>query len=196
MKINTIALVIILSSTVANVQSTKQCIICKNGITTTFMPRAEIGDTSTCKQIVQNAAMFDTDSDMCQALLDVEDVCCPFNPCKFCVDQVVTANEDTSETGCGELLELATLFELESNVCDELKKAELTCCPKTEDELLDEEDELFEEDTSVGRPPDSQPSAPLVNPILSEAQASNPSSSSSMISSVLVVSSLVMFAFF
>ena len=65
--------------------------------------------------------------------------------CTFCVDQVLT-HEDTSETGCGELLELATLFELESKVCDELKKAEMTCCPKTEDELLDEEDELFEEE--------------------------------------------------
>ena len=146
------------------------------------MPRSEIGDTSTCKQIVEGAAMFDTDSDMCQAIKSgVEDVCCPFKACKFCVDQVLT-HEDTSETGCGELLELATLFEFESEVCDEMKKAELTCCPEAEDEQLEDEDELFEEDTSVGRPPDSQPSAPLVNPIVSGAQSSDPSSASSIIS--------------
>ena len=195
MKINTIALVIILSSTVANVQSTKQCIICKNGTATpNLMPRADIGDTTTCKQIIESATMFDTDSDMCQALKSVEDVCCPSTkPCTFCVDQVVT-DEDTSETGCGEMIELATLFELESEVCDEMKKAEMTCCPKAEDEQLDEEDKLFEqEDTSVGSP-DSQPSVPLVNPIVSEIQSSDPSSSSSM-SSLLVASSAVMVVF-
>jgi len=192
MKINTIALVAILS--VANVQSTKQCIICKNGITTpNLMPRADIGDTTTCKQIVEGAAMFDTDSDMCQALSMVQDACCPFKPCTFCVDQVLT-HEDISETGCGELLDLATLFELESKVCDEMKKAEMTCCPKAKDEQLDEEDKLFEEDTSVGRPPDSQPSVPLVNPIVSEAQSSDPASASSIISLELVVSSAVVFA--
>jgi len=193
MKINTIALVI---SSVASAQPTKQCIICKNGITTpSFMPRADIGDTSTCKQIVEGAAMFDTDSDMCQAsLLGVEDVCCPSNPCTFCVDKD-TSETQTDETGCEELLELATLFELESKVCSELKKAEMTCCPEAEDELLDEEDKLFGEDTSVERPPDSQPSVPLVNPIVSEIQSSNPSSASSIISSALVMSSAVVFVF-
>ena len=71
---------LVIFSTVANAQSTKQCIICKNGISSpSFMPRADIGDTSTCKQIVEGAAMFDTDSDMCQALMsgELEDACCP-----------------------------------------------------------------------------------------------------------------------
>ena len=138
--------------------------------------------------------MFDTDSDMCQALLDVQDACCPFKKCTFCVDKD-TSETETDETGCGEMIELATLFELESEVCDEMKKAEMTCCPEAEDELLDEEDELFEEDTSVERPPDSQPSAPLVNPIVSEIQSYNPSSSSSIVSSALVMSSAVVFVF-
>ena len=104
MKINVLSLAFIISvsSTGTKAQVTNPCIICPDGINVDdYVPRADIGDITTCLEIVEGAMTFDSDSDMCAALKQGgEFACCPKRDCIVCPSVIEATSEGFESITC------------------------------------------------------------------------------------------------
>ena len=106
MKINILslaAIIVSISSTGTKAQVTPNpCIICADGINVDdYVPRADLGDITTCLEIVEGAMTFDSDSDMCLALKQgAEFACCLKRDCIVCPDVIEATSEGFESITC------------------------------------------------------------------------------------------------
>ena len=97
-----LAAIISVSSTGTKAQVTNPCIICPDGINVDdYVPRADIGDITTCLEIVEGAMTFENDSDMCAALKQGgEFACCPKRDCIVCPSVIEATSEGFESITC------------------------------------------------------------------------------------------------
>ena len=118
------------------------CIICPNGATADddFAPYADIGDPSTCAEIIEHFTLFETASDFCGVIGKGEGLhCCPTmpeSPCIICPNGATAGDDffppyEGNTLTCKDLIVYANQYEAESVYCGFLGKYdELYCCPE------------------------------------------------------------------
>jgi hypothetical protein len=114
------------------------CIICPDGTTIgDFAPYADIGDSRTCSDIIEEAKLYEIGSDDCGLFEMDEFLCCytkPENLCIICPDGVTASDgyvpgfEGTAFT-CSDLIEYAKNFKSGSNACRLEDINVVYCCP-------------------------------------------------------------------
>lgn len=113
------------------------CPICIDGLTVpgnSIIPRSEANGI-TCDRLLVLAAAG-VRPEICTEMTLAEPYCCPppaVTPCNVCTSGI-TVNETTSISAnsrktCGDLLVDANITEDRSEVCGQMKLAELVCCP-------------------------------------------------------------------
>jgi hypothetical protein len=121
------------------------CTVCPNGATAgdDYTPYADIGDFTTCGEIIELAKEYKIGSEDCANAEMYEVLCCfavPVNPCIICPNGA-TADDDFAPyanigdpSTCAEIFEVYPLFESSSDVCGVFGKVdESYCCPADSD---------------------------------------------------------------
>lgn len=113
------------------------CPICPNGLTVSgnsVIPRPEANGI-TCDRLLVLATIGVRPS-VCDEMRLAEPYCCPplsDTPCDVCVSGITvdgnTSISENSQKTCDDLLIDAKVTELDSEVCAQMKLAELACCP-------------------------------------------------------------------
>ena len=117
-----------------------RCIICPNGTTAgdDYAPYADIGDPSTCAEIIDAGKSHESWSEWCGEKEVRELSCCPTvheNSCIICPNGA-TAGDDFAPYGysgdpmtCAEIIDEAKMFESGSYMCGFAEEDALSCCP-------------------------------------------------------------------
>ena len=121
------------------------CTICPNGSTAgdNYTPYADIGDFTTCGEIIELAEEYEAGSEDCGLSEAHELYCCPTvpeNPCIICPNGVLAKDDfapyaDIGDPStCAEIIELFTLYETASDFCGVIGEGnEALCCPADSD---------------------------------------------------------------
>lgn len=111
------------------------CSFCKDGLTGDSSDLEVPGaDGATCSDLNTFAAFLTEGSSQCTEVKGAEILCCPSgNVCPFCTEGL-TAEPSLEVPGadgatCEDLVTYASFIEEESTSCDEVKGAEILCCP-------------------------------------------------------------------
>ena len=108
------------------------CIVCPGGITAPGT--IQTGAGKTCGDLLSDAALQVDGDGVCEFIQQSEDICCPeggFAPCSFCTSGI-TASGATLLIGditCDDMIADATQIQDSSDICNQVKGFEGTCCP-------------------------------------------------------------------
>ena len=113
------------------------CSVCAGGLTVDESTVIGNSDRFTCGTLMEDKLTVEEDSDTCTQMQRTEDLCCPpqaENPCSFCAgvvpaDGSTPVGDEADGITCFSLSSDALTVEEESEMCTEMKEAELTCCP-------------------------------------------------------------------
>ena len=122
------------------------CQVCPGGATN---PGREVSGGKTCDELIADAGLVESTSDVCPQLQLAESACCPpalnatmptssptanataFESCLVCPDGITAPDDERIGDGktCGGLLGDALTTSASSLGCQLMKDAQLTCCP-------------------------------------------------------------------
>ena len=111
------------------------CSFCKDGLTGDSSDLEVPGaDGATCSDLNTYAAFLTEGSSQCTEVKGAEILCCPSgNVCPFCTEGLTVEPSlevpGADGASCEDLVTYASFIEEESTSCDEVKGAEILCCP-------------------------------------------------------------------